>query len=888
MTSFAVFKYNNSFNIGDCVQSIAAQRLLPRVDVWIDRDTGEVDGILPYSRLSLIANGWHHSNYTKFPFPDNINPLFISFHINDQDHSSDANYKAIEHSKHEEYKPIATHIKYLKKHEPIGCRDLHTLNILKQTGIQAYFSGCLTLTLQNPFQTRTEEILVVDAHIAFPDLFERIVPVEVRDRCIYLSQAIQTLPPHETKMQMAQAHLDRIAQAKLVITSRLHTALPCLAFNTPVAFVHGNLLDVRFAGLKELLPCFTTNTPSSAFDMKTLCSMTRDARVQHAINNLKSAVHAWLQQLPRSSFTKNFFTNQIEFHPNQAEFVGSPGCSIVTACMNREAHLAKVLPSWLATNPNEIVIVDWNSKANNLSELIMQHDPTRSKIKLIRITNVDRWVLSHAFNLAFCFTSYEDVLKLDCDSLLNSNFFQYHNLNRQCFMTGNWQKARNENERHTNGIVFLKRQQFFAVQGYNEFIITYGYDDCDLYNRLEEHSQRLLLNLQCVSHVPHSNSDRFVNQRLGHQSRLDVEIERNRLISHMQKWKGPMAQFLIHESGRNQYVGQFVSCQRIDESLRDLALETAIKNRQWAVASNPKLRKLYIRVQNGIGNRIRVLASAYNIAKGSNRKLYIVWKKDVHCEAKFTEIFKWNYIFHDNCELIEDSDEASDMPDCVSYHGSDECNGIETEPAQLCYDYNQRKDVIIDTNSPKDIYIISACVLRSPFTSWLKECVFLRKLEPIDALASRIYEFESTHNLTDAIGVHIRQGQPPSEYKFEDTKNYSIEAKTSIEKWRTASHWRVFATEMNRILKETPKQMFLVCADSLEPVLAIKQAFPDNVWHIEKSVWDRSIQQIQSAIVDLFLLAKTKYVLGCNWSSFSEAIHRIGGQKLKLAGVDFT
>ena len=38
---------------------------------------------------------------------------------------------------------------YLSSHEPIGCRDIHTVNFLKEHNIDAYFSGCLTLTLDS-------------------------------------------------------------------------------------------------------------------------------------------------------------------------------------------------------------------------------------------------------------------------------------------------------------------------------------------------------------------------------------------------------------------------------------------------------------------------------------------------------------------------------------------------------------------------------------------------------------------------------------------------------------------------------------------------------------------------------------------------------------------
>ena len=53
--------------------------------------------------------------------------------------------------------------------------------------------------------------------------------------------------------RLADEFLKRLANAKLVVTSRIHTALPCLAMGTPVIFVNGgfkNKVDnCRFDGL---------------------------------------------------------------------------------------------------------------------------------------------------------------------------------------------------------------------------------------------------------------------------------------------------------------------------------------------------------------------------------------------------------------------------------------------------------------------------------------------------------------------------------------------------------------------------------------------------------------------------------------------------------------
>jgi polysaccharide pyruvyl transferase WcaK-like protein len=54
-------------------------------------------------------------------------------------------------------------------------------------------------------------------------------------------------------MLKAQEMLDAYAQAKMVVTTRLHCALPCLAFGTPVLFVTDNPKDPRFEGMLELM-----------------------------------------------------------------------------------------------------------------------------------------------------------------------------------------------------------------------------------------------------------------------------------------------------------------------------------------------------------------------------------------------------------------------------------------------------------------------------------------------------------------------------------------------------------------------------------------------------------------------------------------------------------
>jgi hypothetical protein len=864
-TPFGLLRYEESYNLGDEIQSIAARQFLPQVDFLVDRNTGQH---VPFSesymettfnKIKTIYNGWFDGQYCHWPPPANIEPLFVSFHINETDHSTDSLYTFLDHKKIP-FKSITSYVDYLKSYEPIGCRDLHTLDLLTKNGISAYFSGCMTLTLSNPFHTRNEEILVIDSHILCKNLYEKIIPEHIRKRAIHLSQAVEKPLSHNEKMDLAQGLLDRIAQAKLVITSRLHTALPCLAFRTPVIFLHDNLNDVRFSGLLKYLKAYTHGDQL-------------DVDPDNYQNQYGDEFYEMVSQLTKS--VKKWVNSDPLINP------GLPGESIFTVCMDRNTHLEKALPTWLATNPNEIIIIDWGSKIP-IKPLIEKHNHSR-KIKLITINNVDQWILTKSFNLAAKMTKYSNLLKVDCDSLLKPDFFSYHNLNKDhLFFAGNWKLSRNENEKHTNGIVYMKRSDFFQVGGYNEFITTYGYDDCDLYKRLEKRAKRLLINLDSVTHLEHHDSLRIENQSVKKSNRIDVEIERNCMISDLNIWHGMYSYFNVKKISDVEYTGEYLYGVELHEKIRGNLWEKAHKNREYVRKLHPEKKKLYINTKNGLGNRLRALVSAYNIAKATDRQLIVVWIPDSHCEAKFTDLFRINYLFKD-VEFIENPHHLrhGDIVEyqCAEYE--DLCHN------RMIYNYDIGKDKYIDDTTPHDIYVISACVLNNKHTNWIKESFVLKHIEVTDEIGEKIYQFESKHKIQDAIGVHIRMGQPPEKYPYDDTSGYNDHAKQAVIKWRTHSHWSNFIKEMDQIIKNHPETVFFLCCDNEETYTELLKLNQYKIIHTEKHVYDRSVNQVKTAIIDLILLSKTKYMLGSNWSSFTEIAHRLSGKPLKMAGVDF-
>jgi hypothetical protein len=319
---YALLTYKENkgcFNIGDYIQSLAAKQFLPKVDLFLNREKlAEYTG----DPVKLIMNGWFTHNIHNWVPSEKIIPLFVSFHLN---HSA-APFLLSEKG-----------IEYLKRHEPIGCRDQFTVDLLISKGIKAYFTGCLTLTLDSykltDFQ-RENKIYIVDPLYNYPSWkkiscsnkgilrsiqdgaifklgkknkhIKNIISDEILNTAIFIDQE----PPSnryndEEKFAMAGDLLKKYAKAKLVITSRIHCALPCLALGTPVVYIHGfdNIIDsCRFDGILNLFNCINVNTNTGDFKANFLLrgKIDNDLKIQNLekqhdlVNHLKDKCRAFV------------------------------------------------------------------------------------------------------------------------------------------------------------------------------------------------------------------------------------------------------------------------------------------------------------------------------------------------------------------------------------------------------------------------------------------------------------------------------------------------------------------------------------------------------------------------------------------------------------------
>jgi hypothetical protein len=215
---FAQMVCATSLNIGDDIQSIAAADKLPRVDLCLDRERlNAVDEAEP---ICIVMNAWFmHGN--AWPPSDAVHPIFIGFHVDSKSRPT-----------------VAKHAQYLKRHEPIGTRDQGTADFLSALGIRTEVTYCMSLT----FPGREKEpangrVILVDANgIEVPDALRR--------GSVRVSHTVAGMKV-ATKLKYAQELIEFYrGNARLVVTTRLHCALPCIAMGIPVVFF-GDPADFR-------------------------------------------------------------------------------------------------------------------------------------------------------------------------------------------------------------------------------------------------------------------------------------------------------------------------------------------------------------------------------------------------------------------------------------------------------------------------------------------------------------------------------------------------------------------------------------------------------------------------------------------------------------------
>lgn len=199
----------------------------------------------------------------------------------------------------------------LREFAPIGCRDVHTLHELQKEEIPCYFSGCMTLTLPISVEgsEKRDKVFFVDA----PKELLPYIPQKIYDEAVFLSHAIsEKEDPEKAAKERYELYKKH---AKLIVTRRIHCAMPAIAAGIPVVLVSPKT-QIRSSVVKPFVHLYDTSEypkidwnpkPIEYEPLKKVMLEYAKIRVKAAyeLKNVPETVHSYYQGQLSNSFSES-------------------------------------------------------------------------------------------------------------------------------------------------------------------------------------------------------------------------------------------------------------------------------------------------------------------------------------------------------------------------------------------------------------------------------------------------------------------------------------------------------------------------------------------------------------------------------------------------------
>ena len=250
------------------------------------------------------------------------------------------------------------------------------------------------------------------------------------------------------------------------------------------------------------------------------------------------------------------------------------------------------------------------------------------------------------------------------------------------------------------------------------------------------------------------------------------------------------------------------------------------------------VRYVVINAKNGLGNRLRALASAMSVAEYARRPVLLIWVADLHLNCSFNGLFEQPNPF----TLLEEEIPAENLTNAHFQL----FNYMRPEPGAV-------KDEFVDIDPDRHLYFKSAFVMNHVMGDWRSGGPQrqLRLLQPVKRVRSLLV---ADHSM---VGLHVRNvfdAPRPSEASNDSstegkaaitgaTKEYGRDGTLALLKWRRASHWTNFVGRMIIMMREwrevhglpassnssEGQLRFYLAADSEDAYTGLRRKFPNQL-----------------------------------------------------------
>lgn len=272
---------------------------------------------------------------------------------------------------------------------------------------------------------------------------------------------------------------------------------------------------------------------------------------------------------------------------------------------------------------------------------------------------------------------------------------------------------------------------------------------------------------------------------------------------------------------------------------------------------------LFINPLGGLANRMRVIASAISFVQNFNMPIRCLWWINNELGASFFDLFEpitRVKIFNIKEYHIGDNDiykkVVNKTLNCI--YGI-ELYLREKDYAKLVGDVTEseleevKKCILPLLDAGKNVRINTCSILSGNFG--------VDMFKPVASLQHQIDDFSRSFS-DKTYGIHIRRTD----------NTWAIEN----------SPLELFVKKIDEIISDDPASKFYLATDDAETIDVLKGKFGDRILVREKDFSRATENGIRDAVVDIWLLSKTKKIYGSYYSSFSEMASWIGGIDLEI------
>lgn len=277
--------------------------------------------------------------------------------------------------------------------------------------------------------------------------------------------------------------------------------------------------------------------------------------------------------------------------------------------------------------------------------------------------------------------------------------------------------------------------------------------------------------------------------------------------------------------------------------------------------------KLILQPMGGLANRMRVVAVLRQVAQQAGVPFEVRWVKNSDLGAK------WQDLFEASSDYV--------IKECVSIHGG------------YSHEYYSKKWY---KNIPHRFWALLHGYVWLPYNivEQMDEDTTPEGLNRLFSLW--IEQLQSGKTLYISSGDYFGNNYDTSIFKPQPRLQAKIDAffpknKTiyGIHIRRTDNAWAIehsplelFENKIEEILKNEPEAIFYLASDDAEVIAHFKNRFGDAILTYDKTFGRTSVEGMQDAVVEMWLLSKTKKIFGSFFSSYSGMAARIGKIELEI------